>query len=56
MHSRRHPIIGVTEYPVEGEVATQSALELAEEEAPGAFPLRPDALPYELQRDAGQAT
>ena len=56
VQSRRHPIIGVTEHPVEGEVATRAALELAEAEAPSAFPLRPDALPYELLRDAGPAT
>jgi hypothetical protein len=56
VQSRRHPILGVTEYPVEGEAATRSALEMAEDEAPSAFPLRPDALPFELLRDAGEAT
>jgi len=56
VQSRRHPILGVTEYPVEGEAATRSGLEMTEDEAPSAFPLRPDALPFELLRDAGEAT
>jgi len=52
----RHPIIGVTEHPVEGEVATRSSQETAEAAMPSPFPFRPDAFSYESERDAGQAS
>ena len=52
----RHLIIGVTDHPVEGEVATRSPQETAEAAMPSPFPFRPDAFSYESERDAGQAS
>jgi len=43
----RHPIIGVTEHPVEDEVALTSPQEIEEAAVPSPFPFRPDAQPYE---------
>jgi methylmalonyl-CoA mutase len=48
---KRHPIIGVSEYPVTGEVARRSQEEIVEAAAGGLLPFRPDALPYEVLRD-----
>jgi methylmalonyl-CoA mutase len=47
VRSRRHPIIGVTEHPVEGEAVPCSAEEAALAAMDGPFPFRPDARPYE---------
>ncbi len=54
VRERRHAIVGVTEHPVEGELVPASPAEIAETARHGAFPLRPDALPYEALRDAGE--
>jgi methylmalonyl-CoA mutase len=47
VRARRHPIIGVTEHPVEGEAIPRLAEEIAMAAMDGPFPFRPDALPYE---------
>lgn len=52
----RHLIIGVTEHPVEGEVATRSPQETAEAAMSSPFPFRPDAFACEAERDTGQAS
>jgi methylmalonyl-CoA mutase len=45
--TRQHPIIGVTEHPVEGEVLPPAAAENSGTRASSPFPFRPDAGPYE---------
>ncbi len=55
VRARRHLIIGVSEHPVEGEVATRSPQEIAEAAMAGQLPFRPDAEPYETLHDTERA-
>jgi methylmalonyl-CoA mutase len=47
VRARQHPIIGVTEHPVEGEVLAPAAEEHPATAASSPFPFRPDAGSYE---------
>ena len=51
----RHPILGVSEHPIEGEHAPRSPQEIVDEAAGPLLPLRPDALPFEVLRDGEAA-